>query len=145
MPRVNRLDLERAFDFVSSGAPYESSAYISRDNGKVYWVSDLIDDNEEDLPEDLGEVDGYIEIPHKNELDLGKRLVMRFVGRELSDEYNEVDDIFSRRGAYSRYKGLLEARGKLQAWYEYEERESREALQQWCEMEGIELVESEDG
>ena len=65
MPRVNRLDLERAFDFVSSGAPYESSAYISRDNGKVYWVSDLIDDDEDDLPEDLGEVDGYIEIHTK--------------------------------------------------------------------------------
>ena len=140
MPRVNRLDLEMAFDFVSAGAPYECNAYISRATGMVYWVSDHFGDDEEDLPDDLGEVDGYIEIPHKNELDLGKRLVMRFVGHELPDEYDEVDDMFSHRGAYSRYKDLLEARGKLQVWYDYEERESREALQQWCDLEGIELV-----
>ena len=67
-------------------APFESSAYISRRTGEIHWVSDLIDE-EEDLPEDLEDPEQYIEIPHKNELDLGRRLVLGFVRQSLPNLY----------------------------------------------------------
>ncbi len=144
MPSVKLSDLMMAFEFVSAAAPFENSACISRRTGEIYWVSDLIDE-EEDLPEDLEDPEQYIEIPHKNELDLGRRLVLGFVRRSLPDSYDEVEDIFRSKGAYSRYKALLERTGKLEEWYSYEEVETDAALRQWSEEEGIDLIEEGDG
>lgn len=144
MPSVKLSDLMMAFEFVSAAAPFESSAYISRRTGEIYWVSDLIDE-EEDLPEDLEDPEQYIEIPHKNELDLGRRLVLGFLRRSLPDSYDEVEDIFRSKGAYSRYKALLERTGKLEEWYRYEEVETDAALRQWSEEEGIDLIGEGDG
>ena len=58
------MELRNTFEFVSSGAPLKSSAYIFRDTGKICWHADL--EEEEDLPEDLETSDPYIEVPHKN-------------------------------------------------------------------------------
>ena len=87
----------------------------------------------------------YIEIPHKNEFDLGKRLVLDFVGRELPISYDEVERIFSRKGAYSRYRTFLERRRRLEDWYRYEEAETVLALREWSEEEGIDLIEEGNG
>lgn len=81
----------------------------------------------------------YIAIPHKNDLELGKRLVLRFADEFLPDVLDEVYDIFRRRGAYGRFKNLLERRGMLSQWYEYEEKSQKEALRRWCEDSEIEL------
>ena len=53
-------------------------------------------------------------IRDKRELDLGKPLVLDFAREFLPDDYDEVRHIFSRRGAYRRYKNLLERRGALE-------------------------------
>jgi hypothetical protein len=47
--------------------------------------------------------------------------------------------IFSRRGAYRRYKDLLEQKGLLDEWYDFEQQRTRQALLDWCEENGIEL------
>ena len=102
-------------------------------------------EEDEELPEDIGDPDKYITLPHKNEFDLGKRLVLRFCAGELSDEdYDKVEDIFTRKGAYARYKNLLESRGLLEAWYKYEEAETEAALREWAEEEGLKIVETAD-
>ncbi len=98
MPTVKLADLGAAFDFVSFGSPYENNAYISRATGEIFWESEYLDDDEQDLPADLGNLDDYIAVPHKTELGLGKRLVLRFVGREIPEDYEEVKNIFSREG-----------------------------------------------
>jgi hypothetical protein len=56
----------------------------------------------------------YIAIPDKIELDLGKPLVLGFAREFLPDDYGEVCQIFSRSGAYRRYKDLLMRRGALE-------------------------------
>ncbi len=144
MPPVILSDLVLAFDFVSSSAPFERSAYICRDSGEIFWESDLIGDGEE-LPEDLGDPEHYIKIPHKNDLDLGKKLVLRFVSSEFPDSYDEVERIFRRKGAYSQYKTFLESRGLLEKWYKFEEAETDAALRQWAKDEELELYEERDG
>ena len=121
-----------------------NSAYISRKTGEIFWESDLID-KEEKVPEDLGDPEHYIEVPHKRELDLDKRLVLRFVARNLPQEYEDVEEIFGHKGAYSRYKALSESKGQLEAWYRYKDGETKAALRQWSAREGIELIEGEDG
>ena len=81
MVAVKYDDLSIAFDFVSSAAPLDHNAYVSLDTGQVYWTSDFDDDIDEEIPDDLETSDRYLPIPHKNELDLGKRLALQFVAQ----------------------------------------------------------------
>jgi hypothetical protein len=90
------------------------------------------------LPDDV-DSDRYIAVPHKNDLDLGKRLVLKFAAEFLADEYDYVRQIFSRRGAYARFKDLLDRHGKLQQWHDYEDRAKKEALREWCQDNEIEI------
>ena len=138
---VDAEELRDAFDFVSSGAQYQCSAYISLDTGKIYWKSDALDEDDlPDQPDDLETSDRYIAVPHKNELDLGRRLVLTFADQELPEDADTIADYFRRRGAYSRFKDLLHARGALQRWYDFEERATETALLAWCEANAILLV-----
>src|SRR5215469_1458973 len=102
---VSFLDLQLAFEFVSSGGVGENEAYLDRQSGKIYWHSEF-GDNDEQLPDDIDDK-RYILIPDKRELDLGKPLVLDFAREFLPDDYDEVRHIFSRRGGYSRYEDLL--------------------------------------
>jgi hypothetical protein len=138
---VNHTELQDAFDFVSSGHFGEVGAYISRDTGKIYWISlegDVIDE-EGDL-DDIENSGNYIAVPHKTELDLGRTLALRFTERELPGDYDAVRDMFRRRGAYAGFKRLLEARGALNRWYDEEGRATEEALRSWCQDNGIQLI-----
>ncbi|MCG2775017.1 MAG: hypothetical protein L6406_04970, partial [Desulfobacterales bacterium] len=80
-----------------------------------------------------------IEIPHKNDLDLGRHLVFEFIEEYLPDDYERVRQMFRRSGAYSRYKALLEQRGLLKKWDDTENSREERALRKWCEENEIEL------
>ena len=92
------------------------------------------------MPDDIDHKK-YISIPDKRELDLGKPLVLDFAREFLPDDYEEVRQIFSRRGAYRRYKDLLVRRGALERWYDFSSKSEETALQRWCAENGIELSE----
>lgn len=134
--KFNFHDIDMAFEFVSSAAEYANGAILDTETGKIYYRSDML--GEDEFPEDADEKK-YVSIPHKNELDLGKNLVFDFVGSRIPDRLNEVDRIFSKRGAYSRFKLLLQRLGRLDEWHKFEDAESEKALREWCEDEGIEL------
>ncbi len=127
-----------AFEFVSAGQLMEHEAYLCVGTGVIHYHSEFGDD-EEPLPDDIEDSEKYIAIPHKNDLDLGKRLALRFADEFLPEVVEEVYDIFRHRGAYGRFKNLLEGRAMLQQWYEYEEKSRKEALREWCEDSGIEI------
>ena len=130
-------DIEDAFLFVSS-APYgEHVAVIRKSTGRILWRSE-IGDMDEISDEDL-ESDDTVEIPHKNDLDLGQRLVFDFVLANLPDDYDHVRRIFSRRGAYGRLKEFLDAKGLLQSWYDFENEAEQKALREWCQDNDIEV------
>lgn len=133
-------DLELAFDYVSSAAPSEHSAFLCIETGVFYWRTEL-GDNDEPVPDDIDDIGRYVAVPHKNDLGLGKPLALKFVAQALPDDFDEVARIFQRRGAYARFKNLLERRGKLADWYAFESESQRKALRGWCEAYGIELEE----
>ena len=95
----------------------------------------------DELPDDIDDPDKYITIPHKNELDLGKALVIEFTSEYLPEDLDTVYSIFRRKGAYLRYKDLLERKGVLEDWYEYENKRQNEALKEWCRENNIEIKE----
>ena len=112
MVTVKYEDLSEAFDFVSFAAPMEHHAYISIDTGTIYWISEA-NPLEEEIPDDLETSDRYIAIPHKNDLDLGSDLALRFAADELPGLYNRIEGFFRHRGAYARFKELLASEGYL--------------------------------
>ena len=131
-------DIEDAFFFVSMGEMYMNSAILSIKTGQVLYISDFGDSDE--LPEDIDDdPDKYIEIPHKNELDLGKPLVLEFSAMHLSDNLEKVNSFFHKKGAYSKFKNLLEAKGLLDKWYAFEKEEQNKALRQWCKDNDINI------
>jgi len=130
-------DVDFVFSFVSSGGVGEHEAYIDRESGKIYWFS-AFGDNEEDLPDDLDN-EKYIPIPHKNELGLGKPLVIDFAYEVMPDYAEEISNIFSRKGAYSKFRALLERTNYINKWYAYETESNNKALLEWCAANQIKI------
>jgi hypothetical protein len=131
-------EIEDAFLFVSSAPLFENDAYFNGETDEFYYVSALGDSDE--LPDDLEENDKYVSLPHKNDLDLGRELVFAFVSARIPGEFENVKRIFSRKGAYARYKDLLESREQLEAWYEFEKQATAKALRNWCKENDIALA-----
>ena len=135
---VTFSEIEDAFLFVSSAPPFEHDAYLNKETDEIYYASAMGDSDE--LPADLEESDKYISIPHKNDLDLGRELVFDFVSAHVPGEFENVKRIFSRKGAYGRYKELLESKNQLEAWYEFEQQAVAKALRDWCKEKDIALA-----
>jgi hypothetical protein len=169
---VNWDDLQEAFEFASFGEPGENRVTLCRKSGKLLYHSDMMDEedlNEEDLDEgdlhkgdlhkgDLhkedpkkadsdelpdDEDDGmYVQIPHKKQLDLGKPLVFDFASEFLPRQFNEVQQMFNRRGGYARFRDLLERKHLLDQWYAFEASASEKALKEWCADNDIEIADN---
>ena len=135
-PSVSLDDLELALEWVSATGPFENMAYISRTTGQIFYSSST-HDTEDEVPEDADNASLYWSVPHKNDLDLGRTLAYRYVEERLPREYRTVQEIFHRRGAYARYKDLLQRSGHLESWYEYERSATESALLAWAEERGL--------
>ena len=130
-------EIDFAFSIASAGGVGENEAYIDRSSGKIYWYS-AFGDNEEELPDDIDD-EKYLSVPHKNELGLGKPLVMDFA-REVMPEYaQEISDIFNRKGAYAKFRALLESTDYIDQWYAFETAATDHALREWCNENNIEI------
>jgi len=130
-------DHEDPFHFVSSSSYGMNSAYLCKETGQIIYRSEIGDDDEI-ADEDL-EGREWLNIPHKNDLDLGQQLVFEFVETHLAEKYEQVRQMFRRPGAYRQFKQLLEAKGLLETWYDFENRREQEALKEWCEENEVEL------
>jgi hypothetical protein len=135
---VSYADLLEAFEWVSSSAPMENSAFVSRKTGATHWASVLME-LEDELPEDIEDGSIYVAVPHKRDLYLGKNLALNFMGEKLPESCDTVATFFRHRGAYGRFKDLLERKGMLETWYEYEAQAVEQALRTWSEENGLQL------
>ena len=133
-------DIEMGMEFASISGAGEVMAYLSRKTGRIHEISEDYD-ADEDVPEDIQERDEYIEIPSRKELGLDSRIARGFAENRAPELIEDVREIFSRKGAYRRFEGLMESRGLMDAWHQYENERTRAALREWCEENGIELEE----
>lgn len=77
--KIKFEDIQEAFDFVSSAAYGEHTAVLDKSTGQIYWYSEL--GNFEPIPETVLDSGEAVDIPHKNDLGLGRELVFDFVRR----------------------------------------------------------------
>lgn len=118
MPSVSMMDLAIAFECLDNVAC--SVVYVSTRTGRVHVIHDDMDEDEE-KPEDLETSDEFVTLPNKRDFDLGNALAFRFTEIEMPQEYDKVRDLFHRKGAYGRFKHLLESKNLLQSWHRFEE------------------------
>ncbi len=135
---VSLNDLRDAFEFVCAGGGGEHQAFLCKQSGKLYYHSELCDDLDI-LPDDVDDSEKFLQIPDKRDLDLGKPLGLDFACQFLPDDLNDVRQFFSRRGAYARFKDLLDRRGALDQWYDFEAKAEERALRMWCDLNSIEV------
>ena len=135
---IKLSDIEFAFGFVNSAPMTANVAVICKETGEILYKSDYGDEDE--IPEEVYDREDCIEIPHKNDLDLGRNLVFEFVEQYLPSDFERVRQIFRRRGAYARYKDLIVDRGFLKKWYDFEITRQTKTLREWCEKNEITLI-----
>ena len=123
------VDFYSACEFVSYGPRWENSAVYDRMEDCFLYASDMAGMDE--IPE-FADPDRYVDIPHKDDLDLGRRLVLVFVDSQIPDDYGRVRSFFAKAGAYARFKDLLFERGLLKEWYAFEEAAGHAAVERWC-------------
>jgi Uncharacterised protein family (UPF0158) len=141
---ISFKELMETYELASMGSSEygEQYAYLCRESGKIYWHSEFSDLEElnDELPEDIEDEDKYIQLPSKRELDLGVPLVMDFARQVLPRDFDDVSDMFRRRGAYGRFKQLLIRKRALEQWYDFEQKATERALREWCELNSIVLA-----
>lgn len=130
--------LREAYEFASFNGSVDTSAFIDLNTGAIYLISDEMP-RDEDMPDDVGESDRYLGVPGKNELDLGRNLVMSFAETHLPDDYDNVVDYFRKRGGYAKFRRLLENRDVLDRWYQFENEATETRLKEWCEDNQIQI------
>jgi hypothetical protein len=140
---VSFTELLTAFEIVSAERGADNQAYVCRQSGKVHSRMDPLYVGEEwagELPGDIDDEEKYVAIPDKWDLDLGKPLVIDFVRQVLPEDLDDAYDMFRKKGAYARFKGLLTQRRALDQWYEFERAATERALRKWCKLNEIELA-----
>jgi hypothetical protein len=132
-------DLEHALYWVSSSPEFEADAFVCRTTGKIYFrgADGPIDD---DFPGDIDDGAEYIVFPHKNDLDLGRDLVFRFVSEHAPHQEQRVREMFRHKGAYSHFKALLARGGLLDSWHAFEHQATRTALERWASENSFTVV-----
>src|SRR5258706_10678697 len=131
-----------AFEFVGSSNVGIHEAFLCRRTGKIYWRSEIsdLDELNDELPNDVDDDEKYAAIPDKQELGLGKPMVLDFAREFLPRDFDEVKYIFSKRGAYKKFRALLIRINVLERWYDFESTTTDRALREWYEFNSIELT-----
>ena len=89
MAKFSFSETENAFMYVASVMCGMNSAVVCKDTGKILYRSDMAGIDEIEDEDDL-DWDHCIEIPHKNDLGLGRNLVFEFVEEYIPDDYERV-------------------------------------------------------
>ena len=136
MPSVDLTELQGAVEWVSDNVA-DSEAYVCRQTGRIYRISDDGSLEPEERPVDVDDPEKYAPVPDKYELDIGVRLVFDFTETHLPGLYDKVRSIFRRKGAYRRFKAILVEHNLLERWYEFSEEQTLAVLEEWCASEGF--------
>ena len=81
----------------------------------------------------------YLNIPHRQEIDPGKPLLLEFVRSNCPRELPLVAGLFARPGAFRKAKDLLQRKDLLESWQVFEVQQIEALLRQWCAAQGLEL------
>jgi hypothetical protein len=127
--------VDDAFHFVSDAPPGERSAVVRRTTGEVFLAS--FKAGYDERPAGFESDPDYRTIPHRQDLDPGKVLVLEFIRSRCPAELPRVEALFARSGAFRNVKDLLRRQHLLESWQVFESQRIEALLRQWCEDQGL--------
>lgn len=136
--------LESALQWSSAEAPFDSAALLSRATGQVFFTSEC-GDADDDLPDDIDDESVYVAVPHKNDLGLGRTLVWAFAEEHAPMHVRTIESFFRHKGAYAKFKALLERTQLMDRWYVFEAAATRRTLEAWAADNGFVVVDGLSG
>jgi len=145
MPTLNiaLADLVAALDWAGH-AGSDRMAFVCRSTGRIVRTSDSdFDDSGAslgDVPADLDDPQRYAILPSYRDLQLGKRLAVRFAQAHAPQVIEEVHACFATAGARERFDALMDETGQREAWRAHETVAMEAALRAWAEEEGLALM-----
>lgn len=137
MTKVDLDDLALAVRWVADGMALDHEAWVERSTGVVRMYSPDQAALCGPMPTNAGGHADCVPVPDRRELGLGTELVFDFARDEMPDAVDAVRAVFRRKGAYGRFRDMLERQGLLERWYAYEEAREMQALHEWCEAQGL--------
>lgn len=130
----NYSDLLEAYESFAGISDYEATVFVNIEKEKIvlWYAEGLVDDEEHERVECELTQGKWMELPKKQELNLGVKLVFRFANAYFSeDDIQKVSRIFSRKGAYQKWRSFLESKDMVQEWYRFRDEEQDKALKRW--------------
>ncbi|HWJ94583.1 MAG TPA: hypothetical protein VNT33_07640 [Telluria sp.] len=134
MATIDLNELEDATIVVGTNG---AEAWACRATGRIFIRSDDLDPELEPLPDDIDTSDNYVQVPSQRDLDLGHDLAYRFTEEHMPGDYDQVRALFRKSGAYSRFADLVHKRGLRDTWHKFRDDETKAALREWCEENGL--------
>ena len=135
--------LWEAYQEADFDSQFGSYAAINPDDGRIVVVPSDVDIDTEEVEEIESQLSegNWIELPTRNELNLGRALVFQFAEQYLNAaDYERTERYFSRRGAYRKWKDLLISRDLEKEWYRFEEKATITELKEWLSENDIAFV-----
>lgn len=133
-------DLIAALDWAGE-AGSDRMAFVCRDSGRILRTSDRdFDDTGAslgDVPDNLDDPQRYAIVPSNRDLQLGKRVAVRFAQTHAPAIIEDVHACFATAGARARFDALMDEAGQLDAWRAHEADTVEKALRAWAEDEGF--------
>lgn len=129
--------IDDAFHFVSDAPPGERKALVHRQSGQVFLAS--LKAGYDQRPAGWETAPAYLDIPHRQEIDPGKPLVLEFIRKTCPGELARVEGFFARPGAFRKVKDLLRRKQLLESWQVFEVQQLEALLRQWCAARDLNL------
>lgn len=129
--------IDDAFHYVSDAPPGERAAVVHRITSQVFLAS--FKAGYDERPTGAESDPDYATIPHRQELDSGKPLLLEFIQSHCPSELARVEALFARPGAFRNVKDLLRRRHLLESWQVFEAQRLEALLRQWCVAQGLSL------
>ncbi len=152
---VKLTDIIEGMDFQSD----EGRSYLNTATGEVISITDETlraaeaDERLEDSPawqqdtirmaKDMLEHEHYLALPSRFDI-YEYRIMERFCDAVDDDDIrNDLCHAIRGRGAFRRFKGMIQAYGMTEAWYRYRDATLREIAMVWCDEHDIPYPEPE--
>lgn len=139
-PQIALADLLAALDWAGHTGS-DRMAFVCRSTGRIVRTTDSDFDDAGaslgDVPQDLDDPQRYAIVPSHRDLQLGKRLAVRFAQAHAPQVIEDVHACFAAAGARERFDGLMEGAGQGDAWRAHEAAAVEDALRAWADVEGL--------
>lgn len=137
---VDPQKLLEAFLFSHKSGRDDRYAVIDKRSGRLYLITGDFEDSHE-FPEDYYSSDYYLVIPDRDELHVGKQLILSFASNFLSEKiHSEIEKFYYSPHPFEKFRDILTREGLTDRWLSFELSEELRALKDWCLKNNIPLM-----